>query len=83
MDEDAVRSTSERVRLLEEALAEYALRFGLSDKARAALGMGERQPLLRARARQEPNAYTDGGPDSGPDAHPDAGRLMRPGSRLS
>lgn len=75
MDEDAVRSTSERVRLLEEALAEYALRYGLTDKARAALGMGERRPLLRARATQEPDAE--------PDAHPDLRRPLRPGSRQS
>jgi hypothetical protein len=35
----------ERLRLLETAVADYALRHGLTDHARAALGMPQHAPL--------------------------------------
>lgn len=47
-DCETVRTLAEeRIRLLETAVADYALRHGLTDPARAALGMPLRAPLER------------------------------------
>lgn len=45
--ETGMALAEERIRLLEMAVADYALRHGLTDPARAALGMPLRAPLDR------------------------------------
>ncbi len=41
-----------RIARLEEALADYALHFGLTEKARVALGLGERATAKRVAVPQ-------------------------------